>query len=259
VIVDSHIHLWDDRIAAADLLRGPGGAEIRRPFTLDEYADGIVHLGVGAAIVVTAEQSAVETSRLIDECSGVDLVAGVVGWVDLTDAGVQPLDGLVGIRHSVISEPARWLDRPDVRRGLAEFARAGLVFEVLAAARDLPSIIRCADSFPGLTIVVDHLGSPPEPPHEWAAWKASVESIALRENVRFKLSGAVLDGPSVEVVLAELGSRRLMFGSNWPVSLLIASLDDELATFRAATGSLSPGETEQLMATTAIESYGLAV
>ncbi|HEX4443330.1 MAG TPA: amidohydrolase family protein [Galbitalea sp.] len=259
MILDSHIHLWDDAIAAADWLRGPSSAEIRRPFTLDQYTEGIANLGVRAAIVVTAEQSVAETSRLIDECDGSDLIAGIVGWVDLTGAIEQPLDRLLGIRHSVISEDARWLDRSDVRRGLTEFARAGLVFEVLAAARDLPSIIRCADSYPTLTIVVDHLGSPPERPDEWAAWRASIEMIALRENVRFKMSGTILDAATVDVVLTGLGPERLMFGSNWPVSLLVASLDEELGALRAATVSLSPSESDQLMAGTAIESYGLAV
>jgi L-fuconolactonase len=67
------------------------------------------------------------------------LVAGVVGWTDLTAPGVADAlaalrggpggDRLVGIRHQVQGEAdPLWLGRPDVRRGLAAVQDAGLVF-----------------------------------------------------------------------------------------------------------------------------------
>ncbi len=88
-----------------------------------------------------------------------EIVAGVVGWVDLTAADVDvtlaevaALPGghkLVGIRHQVHDEAdPRWLLREDVQRGLTRVAESGLVFELLVRTRELPSLDRdgCASS-----------------------------------------------------------------------------------------------------------------
>ena len=76
-------------------------------------------------------------------------VAGVVGWVDLTDPAIADAlaalverpdgDRLVGIRHPAHDEPdPDWLVRADVGRGLAAVADAGLAFDLLVRARELP-------------------------------------------------------------------------------------------------------------------------
>ena len=76
-----------------------------------------------------------------------DFVAGVVGWVDLTDPAsseqsqelMDRPDGryLVGIRHLVHDEPdADWLLRDDVRRGLAVLDKRGLVYDLLLRVRE---------------------------------------------------------------------------------------------------------------------------
>lgn len=74
------------------------------------------------------------------------LVAGVVGWTDLTSPGIadalaelRALPGgehLVGIRHQVQGEDdPPWLLRPDVERGLAAVASAGLAYGLVCCAR----------------------------------------------------------------------------------------------------------------------------
>ena len=86
-------------------------------------------------------------------------IAGVVGWVDLTDPAVDDTiaalrdgpggDRLVGIRHQVHDEPdPEWLLRADVRRGLGAVARAGLVYDLLVRSRELPAALEVARSMP---------------------------------------------------------------------------------------------------------------
>jgi L-fuconolactonase len=65
--------------------------------------------------------------------------------------------------------------------------------------------------------------------------------------------------PFVVALLEWFGPRRLMWGSDWPVALLIASYGDTLQTMRAAIGKIERREEEKLFRTTAMEFYGLGV
>jgi L-fuconolactonase len=91
-------------------------------------------VGVRATVVVQTIADPEETPELLALAKQASLVAGVVGWADLTDPGLTEVlralrerpggDRLVGIRHPVQGEAdPRWLCRPDVRRGLPPLAR----------------------------------------------------------------------------------------------------------------------------------------
>ncbi|MFE4549819.1 amidohydrolase family protein [Streptomyces sp. NPDC056785] len=254
-MIDSHVHLWGAEVAAAPWLAGARTAPIRRPVALGEYAAAAASCGVDGAVVITAEQSAAETARLVAACAREPLVRGVVGWADLAgDVGAAGLTGLAGIRHSVISEESGWLRRRHVRAGIARYARSGLALELLVAARDLGDVLACAADHPSLVIVVDHLGDPrgAGPP-----WQDRVRALAPHPNVRMKLSGVGVLPAALDVALDAVGPGRLMIGSDWPVSTLRAPLHAELGALVALLGPLSDAERAQVLAGTAADSYGL--
>lgn len=255
-MIDSHLHLWGAEVAAAPWLAGDRTTSIRRPITLDEYAAAAWNCDVDGAVVVTAEQSLAETTRLIAVCSQAPLVRGVVGWADLAgDIGAADLTGLVGIRHSVVSEERGWLRRPRVRAGIDRYARSGLALELLVAARDLGDVLACAAEHPSLVIVIDHLG---DPGGAAAPWQARVRALAPYTNVRMKLSGDGVRPAALDVALGAMGPGRLMIGSDWPVSSLRAPLDVELGALVAVLDPLSDTEREQVLTGTAVDSYGLS-
>src|SRR5205807_902779 len=95
---------------------------------------------------------------------------------------------------------------------------------------------------PELTVVLDHLGGPPVGSGEDGPWVAAIRRLAALPNVTCKLSGAHTTPARAsdlrhyyETVLAAFGPDRLMFGSDWPVSTLAASLGGRPAPFRAGT------------------------
>ncbi len=92
--------------------------------------------GVDRTVLVQTITVPEETPEFLALAAEQELIAGVVGWTDLTRpdiadelAGLRELPGgeyLKGIRHQVQGEPdPEWLLRPDVRRGLAAVAAAG--------------------------------------------------------------------------------------------------------------------------------------
>jgi L-fuconolactonase len=76
---------------------------------------------------------------------------------DLIGHQVQDLIG-----HQVQEEPdPGWLGRPEVRRGLAAVGAAGLAYDLLVTAGQLPAVLATVRALPEVSLVLDHAGNPP--------------------------------------------------------------------------------------------------
>jgi L-fuconolactonase len=207
-------------------------------------------------------------------------VAGVVGWADLTSADVaehlarlraQPCgDRLVGIRHLVQGEAdPRWLCRPDVRRGLAAVAAAGLAYDLLILPRQLPAAHETAAALPELRFVVDHLAKPAIAAGETEPWATGLRALASLPNVACKLSGMVTEAawgswtieqlrPYAETVLDAFGADRVLFGSDWPVCTLAAGYEQVVRTAEHLVEALDHAEHEAVFGGAARAAYRLS-
>ncbi|MGW8065231.1 amidohydrolase family protein [Streptomyces ziwulingensis] len=279
-VVDAHHHLWDLAVRDQEWLGGPGLAPLRRSFAPAELEAVARASGVTATVVVETVNIAEETPELLALASESDLVAAVVGWTDLTAPGVAdelgrlgslPGGGLLrGIRHQVQGEPdPDWLTRPEVLRGLRAVAAAGLVYDLLVLPHQLPAAIRAAAAVPGLTFVLDHLGKPPIASAAREPWAGRVRELAGLPNTVCKLSGMVTEAdwaswtvddlrPYAGTVLDAFGPRRVMFGSDWPVSTLAASYGQVVASARELSAGLDAAERAEVWSGTARRVYRLA-
>jgi len=278
-LVDAHHHVWDLSVREQSWLSGDAMTPIRRSFSAEDLHDAIADAEVGATVVVQTVAVPEETPELLDLAGKDDLVAGVVGWVDLTSAGVaDDLAGLqespggqrlVGIRHLVQDEPADWLLRPDVRRGLDAVGSAGLRYDLLTLPHQLSAATETVAALEDVEFVLDHCSKPPIADGAIDAWAAEVRALARRPNVTCKLSGLVTEAapgdidaqalaPYVEVVLDAFGPERLMFGSDWPVCLLATSYSGWVSTVYELVGQLSETERAAILGGTAARVYGLS-
>lgn len=281
-VIDTHQHVWDVAeheqpwLASHDEL-----APLRRRFDLAGLAPLAAAEGVTATVLVQTMHAPWETPELLALAADGGLVAGVVGWVDLTSPGVadalaalaeSPGGGrLAGIRHPALIEPdPDWLARPDVLTGLAAVAEAGLAYDVVGEPRHLPAAARAAASLPQLTVVLDHLGNPDVAAGPGEPWASAFARLAALPNVTAKLSGVLGEPPPpgaadplahirpcYDMALAAFGPDRLMFGSDWPVSTLKASYGQVIAAARALTAGLSAAEREAIFSGTARRAYRL--
>jgi L-fuconolactonase len=278
-VIDAHHHLWELSVRDQPWISGDALVPLRRDFTLADLESEARAAGVSGTVLVQTVTAPEETPEFLSLAAASHLVAGVVGWTDLTApdvagalAALRELPGgdrLVGIRHQVQGEPdPQWLVRPDVRRGLAAVAAAGLVYDLVVLPRQLPAAITAATMLPELTFVLDHLGKPPIASGELHPWADGVRALAALPNTACKLSGMVTEAawhawtvedlrPYADVVLESFGSGRLMFGSDWPVCRLAASYADVVAAADALTAALSPGERNDVFSGTATRTYGL--
>jgi L-fuconolactonase len=276
VRIDAHHHLWD-----LDVRDQPWTAELpalRRSFGIDELRPTLVANEVDATVLVQTISVADETPELLALADAEPVIAGVVGWIDLTapdaaDQLARPQDGegggrLVGIRHQVQEEPdPRWLCRADVRRGLAAVGEAGLAYDLLVKPQQLASAVDTVRALPDMRFVLDHAGKPAIRDGAIQPWHAEIAELAQLPNVAVKLSGLVTEAadewtveqlrPYVDVLLQAFGPFRIMFGSDWPVCLLAASYREVVAAAQELTAQLSSAERDDVFGETAARWYGI--
>ncbi|MFI5691277.1 amidohydrolase family protein [Kribbella sp. NPDC051586] len=276
--VDAHHHVWDLSVREQTWMVGPEMDPIRQSFSIEDLAPLAAAADVTSTVLVQTVGLVEETVEFLELAAGNDLVAGVVGWIDLTAEDIgEALDGLLSrpdgsylkaIRHQVHDEPDNdWLLRADVQRGLAAIADAGLAYDLLTKTPQLPAAIQTARELPQLSFVVDHISKPVigEPLDPWAA---QLRELAAHPNVTCKLSGMVTEAPwttwkpadlqpYADVVLDAFGPDRVMFGSDWPVCLLAASYDQVVETAATLTSNLTPDERSAIFSTTATRTYKL--
>ncbi|NEA67735.1 amidohydrolase family protein [Streptomyces sp. SID12488] len=276
-VVDAHHHMWDLSVRDQDWIAED--SPLRRDFTVEDLRPEARAAGVDRTILVQTITVPEETPEFLALAAEHELIAGVVGWRDLTRSDIadelarlRELPGgeyLKGIRHQVQGEPdPEWLLRPDVRRGLAAVAEAGLVYDLVVLPHQLPACVRAAESLPQLTFVLDHLGKPPVASGAMEPWASDLRFLAALPNVVGKLSGLVTEAdhaswtpdglrPYADTALDTFGPGRLMFGSDWPVCTLAASYGQVISLAEELTASLGADEREQVFTGTAARVYGL--
>lgn len=276
-MIDAHHHLWDPGQAHYPWLDREPAAPIRHRFDAADLDRVTAGHGVEGTVVIEARHSLDETRTLMEIAARQDtLVAGVVGWVDLTDpaleetlAGLRAEPGgarLAGIRVELYSHPSDWLATPEVLRGLRTLAAAGLAYDVLAGAAELETAARAAAAVPELTFVVDHLGGPDVTGGEDPRWAAAMKALGAFPNVWCKVSGGFApfrtgssEGmkPFVGVVREAFGDTRLLFGSDWPVCTLTAPYEVVVRCWQELLADLAPADHEATFGGNARRVYGL--
>lgn len=277
-IIDAHTHIWD-RGAGDYAWLTPELGPIHRDFSLDDFADEREALGVEAVVLVQAADTAGDTDRMLAAAERHPEVVGVVAWLPLAGPGLEralaerlATGKVVGVRALIHDMTDReWVLRPDVAAGLDRIADAGLPFDLVTSGPETLSLVpRLVARHPSLRVIVDHLGKPPVggDAAAIARWSHLLREAARSPHVAAKLSGLASstgapDAWSVDdlrPIVAEaveiFGPARLMYGGDWPVSVLAGGCT---RTFEGLHDALdvSADDLDQIHRGTATTWYGL--
>lgn len=278
-VLDSHLHLWDPTHLDYAWLEG----RLLRPFGPTDLTTALEDAPAASFgfVFVQAECLPEQSLAEVDWVVGLGESLSIRGVVarapledpaateaHLTELGSRSL--VVGVRRLLQSEPDGFCLTPEFLDSARLVASAGLTFDACVRWTQLADVVALADSVPELTIVLDHLGKPPvgspTVPARHTPWATTLGELARRPNVVCKLSGLPAEStqdwtdaqlrPFLDVALEQFGADRVLFGSDWPVSIpygrwlmtVQSWLDDRVG----------PGERDAVLAGTAERCYRLA-
>lgn len=275
MIIDAHQHFWNLERVEYPWLTAESGP-IYRTFEEPDLEPHLDAGGVDGTVIVQAADSIADTDYMLEVAGRWPRILAVVGWVPLyrPDEAATALDRyqkdrrFVGVRHLIHDEPdSDWLLRDDVQDGLALLAERGLSFDVVAVLpRHLEHVPMLAERHPDLRMVIDHLAKPPIKDRGWQPWADRLAATAACPNVYAKLSGLNTAAdwaswtaddlrPYVEHALQAFGADRVMYGGDWPVTLLAGDYPKVLRETETLLADIDPADRARIMGDTAANFY----
>jgi len=240
--IDAHQHFWF-YTPERDTWITDEMAALRRDFLPEDLEPVLKANGVDGCVAVQADQSEAETLLLLKLAEAYDIVKGVVGWVDLRSEHLydrlevlSQFEDLKGFRHIAQAEPDDFLARPEVVRGIRQLAAFDFSYDILIYPKQLKTAWQLVQEVPEGRFVIDHCAKPLVSRKEITRWSNYMTEIAKSPNVFCKVSGLVTEAdwkywqkedifPYLDVVFEQFGPDRLLFGSDWPVCLVVADYD----------------------------------
>lgn len=262
-LVDTHQHLWD-------LERFPyswteGIPVLHRSFLIDDYLEASADAGIAKSVFVECD---VDPPHLVDEARWVAGLAGahptIAGMVasgrpesDGFEAHLETLEELPlmrGLRRVLHTQPDELSRQSKFRENLRRLPAHGFTFDLCVLSRQLPVAIELVRSCPEVDFVLDHCGVPDVKGGEMDPWREDIRTLAGCGNVvACKVSGLVAYAdpeawtvddlrPWFEHVIDCFGWDRVVWGGDWPVCTLSATLSEWVDATRRLTAGASDDE-----------------
>jgi L-fuconolactonase len=275
-IIDAHQHVWDLGRANYDWL-GPELAPIDRTMEFSELQPSLTRAGVRGTVLVESADNPDDTELMLDVAAAHPEIVAVVAYVPLerpAEVSAQLAAWhdnrlIVGVRNLIHNLPdPLWLLRPDVDESLGILENAGLTFDLVSVLPEhLALVPTLVERHPNLRIVIDHLSKPPIGLLDREPWWSAIADAAQAPNVFAKVSGLyaatgdsaswtpALVRPYVHHALEVFGSERLMYGGDWPISVLSGGYDRVWDGLAELFAELDEGDRDRILGRTAVEFY----
>lgn len=272
--VDSHQHFW--RLARGDYgWLTPSLAPIYRDFEPADLAPILGRHAIAGTVLVQAAPTVAETEFMLALAAKSPFVKGVVGWIDFeSTTAAGDIDRLAadpklkGLRPMIQDIPdPEWMLRATVGPAMARLQHIGLSLDALLRPVHLDPFRRFLQNYPDLAVVIDHGAKPDIAGGGLEAWAHKMRLIAEDPRVHCKLSGLATEAkagwrpedlaPYVDLLLEAFGTKRLMWGSDWPVVELAGGYDRWREASLLLLSRLSEDERADILGGTAVAFYRL--
>jgi L-fuconolactonase len=273
--IDAHQHFWKfDPIR--DSWINDEMSVIQRDFLPHDLQPLLTANQVDGCVIVQCDQSENENEFQLNHADCFDFIKGVVGWVDLQSSAVEDrlafyhsFKKMKGFRHILQGETDRALMlRPAFMNGISKLQQFDFTYDILIYPDQLDYVRELVVAFPYQKFVIDHIAKPNIKDKNMGEWRKGIEQLSVYPNLYCKISGMVTEAdwknrgkedcnPYMDVVVESFGTKRIMFGSDWPVCLVAASYQQTMEIVINYFSSFSHSEKQDFFALNAIKFYNL--
>jgi L-fuconolactonase len=279
-IVDTHVHLWDPHEIRLSWL--DGNTVLNQRYMVDEFTrhagdiavDSIVYVEVGSE----ANYAFLEAQRIQRLANTWSTLAGIVAaapvefghvartyYQSLVDLGPQ----IKGVRRLFQGESdVAFAARPEVVAGVKALADYGLSFDICIYHPQLPAVIELVRQAPEVQFILDHIAKPDIKSGTLEPWRSQMRELAHLPNVVCKISGMTTEAdhanwrhadlvPYADHVIDVFGGERIIFGGDWPVSLMSTTYVAWVETVDRLVGQLAAPVQQRFWRDTAKRIYRL--
>ncbi len=258
--IDAHQHFWHYNPKKHEWI-DENMALIRKDFLPQDLSPILHENNFNGCIAVQADQTVTETNFLINLAAKNEIIKGVVGWVDFKAENIQErlshfmqFEIIKGFRHVLQNEDPNFMLESNFLNGIKALKHFNYTYDLLIYPQHLPAAIKLVKNNPNQLFVIDHIAKPHIKFGLISRWKKNIELISKYENVFCKISGMVTEVdyknwhesdflPYLDIVVKSFGTKRIMYGSDWPVCLVAASYREMLNVVENYFNGFS--ETEQ--------------
>ncbi len=275
MILDSHQHFWKYKKETHSWINDEM-AVIRRDFLPEDLEKVYKENKVDGCIAVQADQTIQENEFLIKLSKENSFIKGIVGWVDFQSNTVvndlekyQDFSIIKGFRHIVQAEAdPNFILRKNFIHGISNLEQYNYVYDILVLPHQLGAVLEFVKLFPNQKFVIDHIAKPYIKDGFFSGWAVLIAEIAKHENVYCKISGMITEAdyntwtpeqiePYMQLILKSFGSKRIMYGSDWPVCLVAGGYKTVISLTTNFIRKLTTTEQNAIMGNTASEFYNL--
>ena len=273
--IDAHQHFWNfDPVR--DSWINDEMAIIQRDFLPQDLQPLLTENNLDGSVLVQCDQSEMENEFLLNHASNFDFIKGVVGWVDLQSESVEDrlayyhsFNKMKGFRHILQGEAERGtMLRPTFMNGISKLQNFDFTYDILIYPDQIQYVGELVRAFPNQKFVIDHIAKPNIKEKSILEWKKGMEALAEYPNLYCKISGMVTEAdwknrgkddcnPYMDVIVNSFGTKRIMFGSDWPVCLVAANYQQTLEIVVNYFSSFTQSEQEDFFGLNAINFYKL--
>ena len=274
-ILDTHQHLiyrdrfgyrWPDKIEAL----------AKRSFTYDDYLKASAGTGITGTLFMEADCDdwQAETDAVLEMAADPSTtIGGVIANARPEDAGrfdawldhVAGTD-VVGLRRILHETKDDVSQAALFRRNLKKLAARDLTFDITFLARQLPIAAELVHEVSNVQFILDHCGVPDIASGDTRDWRMWIKTLSGFPNLACKISGitaycapgtATLDTlrPFVEHCIECFGWDRVIWGSDWPVCNINASVEAWVTITKEIVGREEPSHQQQLFRDNALRLY----
>mgnify|MGYP006083112983 FL=1 len=275
MIIDSHQHFWKYNPSRHNWIND-NMSVIRKDFMPSDLKTIYVENNIDGCIAIQVDQTINETNFLLNLAKENTFIKGVVGWIELRAPNINEVlnhysnfEQIKGFRHIVQGEnDNKFLLRSEFLRGISYLEKYNYVYDILIFPNQLEMALEFVKKFPNNKFVIDHIAKPNIKDNLYREWAKLMSKISNYENVFCKMSGMITEAdyklwtpdqitPYMDLVLKSFGSKRILFGSDWPVCLVAGSYKKVKELVVNFIEKLSENEKANVMGKNAINLYNI--